>query len=107
MRSHPRLPSRERRDAIIAAVRTTFAEKGFDRTTTRELVRAAGVSEALLYKPFPSKESLHAAMLEACAASPELAEFGRALARRPRRPPWCGWSTSWSRPSSSRTTRRR
>ena len=83
MTTHARLPSRERRDAIIAAVRSTFAEKGFDRTTTRELARAAGVSEALLYKHFPSKESLHAAMLEACAASPEFAEFERALALPP------------------------
>jgi AcrR family transcriptional regulator len=78
-----RLPSRERRDAIVAAVRGTFAEKGFEGTTTRELAEAAGVSEALLYKHFPSKESLHAAMLETCTQGPEFAEFSRTLARKP------------------------
>ena len=37
-----------------------FARKGFANTTTRELAEAAGVSEALIYKHFPSKESLYA-----------------------------------------------
>ena len=37
---------------------------------TRELAKAAGVSEALLYKYFPSKESLYAAMLAAYAEAP-------------------------------------
>ena len=65
-----RLPSGERRQAIVTAVKGAFADKGFDGTTTRELARAAGVSEALLYKHFPSKESLYVAMLEACADGP-------------------------------------
>jgi AcrR family transcriptional regulator len=83
MRKPVRLPSRVRRQAIVAAVRGTFAEKGFDGTTTRELARAAGVSEALLYKHFPSKESLYAAMLDACANGPMAAEFTRVLALPP------------------------
>ena len=37
-----------------------FARKGFANTTTRELAEAAGVSEALIYKHFPSKQSLYA-----------------------------------------------
>jgi AcrR family transcriptional regulator len=74
-----RLQSAQRRDAIISAVRDVFAEKGFDGTTTRELAKAAGVSEALIYKHFPSKESLYAAMLEACARGPAFMEFNRIL----------------------------
>ena len=49
----------ERRAAIVKAVLPVFARKGFAKTTTRELAEAAGVSEALLYKHFPSKESLY------------------------------------------------
>jgi AcrR family transcriptional regulator len=78
-----RLSSKERRQSIVEAVRGVFAENGFDGTTTRALAKAAGVSEALLYKHFPSKESLYAAMLDACAEGPAFAEFTRILALRP------------------------
>src|SRR5258705_12276656 len=50
----------ERRAAIVKAVLPLFARQGFSNTTTRELAEAAGVSEALLYKHFPSKDSLYA-----------------------------------------------
>jgi AcrR family transcriptional regulator len=83
MRKRTRLPSNERRQAIVAAVQGTFAAKGFDGTTTRELARAAGVSEALLYKHFPSKESLYGAMLDACAEGPVAAEWSRVLTLPP------------------------
>jgi AcrR family transcriptional regulator len=66
MRSTCKLSNDERRAAIIKAVRRVFAEKGFHGTTTRELANAAGVSEALLFKHFPNKEALFAAMLLSC-----------------------------------------
>jgi AcrR family transcriptional regulator len=75
----PRLTAEARREAIVEAVRDVFAEKGFDGTTTRELAKAAGVSEALVYKHFPSKESLYAAMLEGCSKGPTFAEATRIL----------------------------
>jgi len=78
-----RLTSKQRRQTIVEAVRAVFAEKGFDGTTTRELANAAGVSEALIYKHFPSKESLYAGMLDACAKGPAFAEFNRILALKP------------------------
>ena len=68
-----------RKEAIVEAVQDVFAEKGFDGTTTRDLAKAAGVSEALLYKHFPSKESLYAAMLDGCAKGPTFAEASRIL----------------------------
>ncbi len=43
-----------------------FVEKGFYRTTTRELAKAAGVSEALLFKHFPNKEALYSAIQMSC-----------------------------------------
>src|SRR5512145_1390492 len=79
MSNAPRLSAEERKEAIVEAVRDVFAEKGFDGTTTRELAKAAGVSEALLYKHFPSKESLYAAMLDGCAKGPTFAEASRIL----------------------------
>lgn len=55
-----RLSCEERKASIVKAVLPIFARNGFANTTTRELAKAAGVSEALLYKHFPSKESLYA-----------------------------------------------
>ena len=83
MKSSPRLPFDQRRKAIVEAVRGVFAENGFHGTTTRELAKTAGVSEALIYKHFPSKVSLYTAMLEACAEGPTFAEFNRILALEP------------------------
>jgi len=66
MKATIRLHSEERRAAIIKAVQSVFAEKGFDGTTTRELAEEAGVSEALLFKHFPNKEALYSAMQTSC-----------------------------------------
>lgn len=41
-----------------------FACQGFAGTTTKALAKAAAVSEALLYKHFPSKKALYQAILE-------------------------------------------
>ncbi len=73
MKSTGKLCAEDRRAAILASVRRVFAEKGFDRTTTRELAHAAGVSEALLFKHFPNKEALFAAMQSACC-TPQILE---------------------------------
>ena len=54
-----RLDSDERRKAIVKSAVPLFARKGFAGTTTRELAEAAGISEALLFKHFPSKQSLY------------------------------------------------
>ncbi|MDJ0782021.1 MAG: helix-turn-helix domain-containing protein [Desulfosarcinaceae bacterium] len=53
-----RLTAEERREAITRAVIPVFAKKGFAATTTKDLAKASRVSEALLYRHFPSKESL-------------------------------------------------
>jgi AcrR family transcriptional regulator len=51
--------AKDRKLAIVKAALPLFARKGFANTTTRELAHAAGVSEPLLYKHFPSKEALY------------------------------------------------
>jgi AcrR family transcriptional regulator len=60
-----RLSSEERRELILKAARRVFAENGFRGTTTKALAGAAGVSEALLFQHFPTKEALYTAMLSA------------------------------------------
>jgi AcrR family transcriptional regulator len=48
---------------LIAAAASLFADKGFNGTTTKEIAKAAGVSEALVFKHFPTKRALYAAIL--------------------------------------------
>lgn len=54
----------ERRLSILKAATPLFAENGFNGTSIRDIARAANVSEALLYKHFPSKEALYREILE-------------------------------------------
>lgn len=48
----------ERRMQIIRAAAHLFAEKGFHRTTTRDIAEEADVSEGTLYNYFDSKDDL-------------------------------------------------
>jgi AcrR family transcriptional regulator len=59
----PRFSGPERQASIIAAAARLFAAKGFNGTTTREISKTAGISEALLFKYFPTKRALYAAIL--------------------------------------------
>jgi AcrR family transcriptional regulator len=78
-----RMKTDRRCQSILDAVRDVFAERGFDGTTTRELARAAGVSEALLFRHFPTKERLYAAVREDCIKGPTLDEFNRVMSLEP------------------------
>ena len=66
MKTNAKMSGEDRRTAIIKTARKVFVEKGFYRTTTRELAEAAGVSEALLFKHFPNKEALYSAIKMSC-----------------------------------------
>jgi AcrR family transcriptional regulator len=68
-----RLDSDDRRKAIVTAAVPLFARNGFAGATTRELAAAAGVSEALLFRHFPSKQSLYREILAlGCEGDPAL-----------------------------------
>src|SRR5918996_451571 len=58
-----RFSRQERQASIIAAAASLFAANGFKGTTTREIAKTAGISEALLFKYFPTKRALYAAIL--------------------------------------------
>ncbi|HLY46567.1 MAG TPA: helix-turn-helix domain-containing protein, partial [Stellaceae bacterium] len=74
-----RLDSDERRKAIVRAAVPLFARRGFAGTTTRELAEAAGISEALLFRHFPSKELLYREILRlGCEGDPALEQLAAA-----------------------------
>ncbi len=41
-----------------------FAQKGFKGTTTREIAKKAGISEAVIFRHFPKKEALYSAIID-------------------------------------------
>ena len=59
----------ERRHQILAVAVRLFSERGFRGTTTKEIAQAAGVSEAMVFRHFATKEELYAAILDHKACS--------------------------------------
>ncbi|HET6392945.1 MAG TPA: TetR family transcriptional regulator [Blastococcus sp.] len=60
------------RDAVLAAARQAFAEKGFDGATIRGIASAAGVDPALVHHYFGSKDKLFLAAIAAPANPADL-----------------------------------
>ncbi|ADB49403.1 TetR/AcrR family transcriptional regulator [Conexibacter woesei] len=56
----------ERREALIEAAAVAFAERGFHGTPTTAIAKAAGISQAYLFRLFPTKEELYVAAVERC-----------------------------------------
>jgi AcrR family transcriptional regulator len=61
------------RSALLDAAAELFAERGYDRTTVRDIAGRAGVNQALLFRYFGSKEALYLAVI-ARASRDKLAE---------------------------------
>ncbi|MFI1198623.1 helix-turn-helix domain-containing protein [Streptomyces sp. NPDC020883] len=73
-------PTRRRRDAersrrlLLEAAVELFADRGFERTTTREIGERAGVDAALIARYFGSKTKLYIAAMEARSATDGVAD---------------------------------
>ena len=63
-----RLSADQRRRQLIDTATHLFATRGFSGTTTREIAAAAGVNEAIIFRFFPHKDDLYAAILESKSA---------------------------------------
>jgi AcrR family transcriptional regulator len=59
-----RLRAADRREQILAVATALFARQGFNGTTTKEVAANAGVTEALIFRHFPSKEDLYWAVID-------------------------------------------
>ena len=64
MTTRTRKPSHERRQELMAAAATLFAERGYDATRVSDIVAAVGVSQATFFWYFPTKEHILVAMME-------------------------------------------
>jgi TetR/AcrR family transcriptional regulator len=85
--------AQDRRAAVLETACRVFSRGTYHGTTTAEIARAAGVSEPILYRHFPSKRDLYLACIEetwrrtrlrweeALAAEPDPAEWVAAMGR--------------------------
>jgi len=54
----------ERREQILQTAVSLFSQRGFKGTTTKEIARVAGVSEAMVFRHFENKDALYGAILD-------------------------------------------
>lgn len=67
-----RMPGDMRREQILRTAVELFSKHGFRGTTTKEIARAAGVSEAMVFKHFATKDELYGAILDNKACQSEM-----------------------------------
>jgi TetR/AcrR family transcriptional regulator len=65
--SATRMNAGDRRRQLLDAALELFSRKGFGGTTTKEIAAAAGVTEAIIFRHFPSKQALYTAVLDSRA----------------------------------------
>src|SRR5450759_3730013 len=70
----PRLPASDRRLQLVETALDFFSRKGFGGTTTKEIAAAAGVTEAIIFRHFPTKQDLYNAVLDHHHDTGQLAE---------------------------------
>ena len=70
-----RMPADARREQILQTAVTLFSQRGFKGTTTKEIARAAGVSEAIIFRHFATKHELYGAILHSKSCHDGLHQF--------------------------------
>ena len=58
-----RMTGDRRREQILQTAVDLFSKRGFKGTTTKEIAKASGVSEAMVFRHFASKDELYGAIL--------------------------------------------
>src|SRR5438128_6336672 len=64
-----RMAGEERHLQILRVAMSLFSQRGFRGTTTKEIALAAGVSEAMVFRHFATKEELYSAIIDHKACS--------------------------------------
>jgi AcrR family transcriptional regulator len=83
-----RLTGEERRVAILDAALAVFAERGYHASSIDDIAREGGISKALIYEHFASKQDLYAELLEQhagdlfSALAEAISEAGRSATAR-------------------------
>ena len=74
-----RMAATDRRNQLIDVAIDLFSRKGFGGATTKQIAAAAGVTEAIIFRHFATKQDLYKAILDArCGAADAEAWFSEA-----------------------------
>jgi AcrR family transcriptional regulator len=83
-----RLTGEERRAAILDSALAVFADRGYHASSIDDIAREGGISKALIYEHFASKQDLYAVLLEQhagelfSALAEAISEAGRSASAR-------------------------
>ena len=81
-----RMAGEDRRQQILGVAMSLFSRRGFRGTTTKEIAAAAGVSEAMVFRHFATKQELYSAILDHKACAGGLGDpceiLGEAISRK-------------------------
>ena len=65
----------DRRTQLLNTALDIFAKRGYNGATTKEIAAAAGVTEAVIFRHFPTKQALYQAVLESEFVCPVFQEW--------------------------------
>ena len=60
------MSAERRRELVVEAARTEFAERGYEATTTEAIAKRVGVSQPYLFRLFPNKRAIFLATVDGC-----------------------------------------
>ncbi len=66
-----RMSATDRRAQLLDVAIDLFSRKGFGGTTTKQIAAAAGVTEAIIFRHFATKQDLYKAILDTRCSSPD------------------------------------
>ena len=69
------MPAQDRRTQLLDIALNVFSQKGFNGATTKEIAGAAGVTEAVIFRHFPTKQALYQEVLESEIGCPRFQEW--------------------------------
>jgi TetR/AcrR family transcriptional regulator len=69
------MPASDRRTQLLQIALNVFSRKGFNGATTKEIAAEAGVTEAVIFRHFPTKQALYQAVLDSGIGCPEFEKW--------------------------------
>lgn len=79
-----RMTGDARRLQILRVAIDLFSQRGFSGTTTKEIAKSAGVSEAIIFRHFANKDELYSAILDHKACSRTFADHFETVSEKVR-----------------------